>query len=209
MVANLSTRNYELKEEIKDEQILNRGLQAKMGCYKMLVEELQKERKNIKGTAQQKEERLRLLEFKNKALNCANKQLILQISGMADWLAACQDYQTVTDRLGNRSEVQKTKKYVQCFEDKLEGVQQQQEKEKQQMSQLKDALRELTQICESQRNDTMQLKGELETCCRGVELWVGMRKSQGASKYMVHHFQSKMAISHLNRVQLLREQTQP
>lgn len=50
-VTNLSVRNYELKEEIKDMQVLNHGLQAKMGSYKALVEELRKERKNIKDGA--------------------------------------------------------------------------------------------------------------------------------------------------------------
>lgn len=109
---------------------------------------------------------------------------------MAGQLAACEDYQTVADMLGNRSEAQKIKNFAQCLEDKLEGVQQQYKKEKQQTSQLQEALRELAQICESRRNDIMQLKGELEAAekqaalqRRDHECWlpvaVGWRQDQG------------------------------
>ena len=181
LVTNLSIRNYELREEMKDVQILNRGSQAKMGCYKMLIEELQKERKNMKDTVQQKEERLRLLEYKTKTLKRANKQLVLQINVMADQQAVCQDCQTATDMLGKRSEARKIKNHAQWLEDKLGSLQQQYEKEKQQIPQLQEALRELAQTCESQRNVIIQLKGLLETAekqaarqGRNYECWLPM-----------------------------------
>lgn len=66
---------------------------------------------------QQREERLQLLEYKTKPLKSANKQLNLQINSTADQLAACQDYQKVTDMLGNRNGAQKPNNYVQCLED--------------------------------------------------------------------------------------------
>lgn len=144
--------------------MLNHGLQAKIDCYKMLVEELQKERKNSAKT--QCNNGKKDSNYKNTKIKPWSVPINNSSSQSMIWLTSCLHvkaaYQTVTGMLGNRSQAQKIRNCAQCLEDELEGVQQQYEKEKQQTSQLQEALRELTQICESWRNDIMQLKGELE-----------------------------------------------
>lgn len=132
---------------------------------------MQKEMKNIKNTLQQREGRLGLLENTNKTLKNTTKHLTLQTNVTANLLAAYEGYQAVTEMLRERSEAQKIKNYAQYLEDKLESVQQQYEKEKQQTSQLQEALGELSKIGESQRNDGMQLKGELESAEKWTFLW--------------------------------------
>lgn len=164
LAANLSTRNYELKEEIKDLQIPN-------SCFKTLVEELQKGMKNIQDTLQQREGRLKLLEHTNKTPKNANKHLTLQINDTANPLAVYEGYQAVTEVLRKRSEAQKTKNCAQYLKDILESAQQQYKKEKQQTSQLQEALGELSKIWESQRNDGKRLKGELEKAEKCSFLW--------------------------------------
>lgn len=164
LVANLSTRNYELKEQIKDLQIPN-------SCFKTLVEELQKGMKNIQDTLQQREGRLKLLEHTNKTPKNANKRLTLQINDTANPLAVYEGYQAVTEMLRKRSEAQKIKNCAQYLKNILESVQQQYKKEKQQTPQLQEALGELSKIWERQRNDGKQMKGELETAEKCTFLW--------------------------------------
>lgn len=164
LVASLSTRNYELKEEIKDLQIPN-------SCFKTLVEELQNRMRNIQDILQQREGRLKLLEHTNKTPKNANKRLTLQINDTANPLAVYEGYQAVTEMPRKRSEAQKIKNCAQYLKDILESVQQQYKKEKQQTPQLQEALGELSKIWERQRSDGKQMKGELETAEKCTFIW--------------------------------------
>ncbi|XP_019375530.1 PREDICTED: transmembrane and coiled-coil domain-containing protein 5B-like [Gavialis gangeticus] len=162
--GELDAENQKLMKENQDIRDSNRRLQTNVDCFKTLVEDLQREVENAREMLEEKENQIKKLEFQINNWEKANEQLKTEIIELTCQVSAYQHdkkYQE-KDMLGEQNIMYENEKYLKRLEDKLESEEQLYEQENLRACQLRDMLEEPDKIREVQRNDILQLKGQLE-----------------------------------------------
>ncbi|CAM2115413.1 unnamed protein product [Caretta caretta] len=159
--VELDAENQKLMKENKEIKDQNRRLQARADCFKTLVGDLQREVDNAREMVEGREDKINKLEFQNKYLEKINEQLNMEIMEMACQISAYHNICQEKDIYGVRNKMYENKKYLKHLKTNLESEEQLYEQEKLETCQLRETLEELDKIGEFQKNDIMQLEGQL------------------------------------------------
>ncbi|XP_067396522.1 transmembrane and coiled-coil domain-containing protein 5B-like [Emydura macquarii macquarii] len=158
----LDAENQKLTKENREIKDQNRRLQASADCFKTLVGDLQREVDSAREMVEGREDEINKLEFQNKNLEKINEQLNMEIMEMACQISAYHDIYQENDILGVRNTIYENNEYLKHPETNLESEEQLYEQENLEVCQLRETLEELDKIGEVQKNDIMQLEGQLE-----------------------------------------------
>ncbi|KAG6931047.1 transmembrane and coiled-coil domains 5B [Chelydra serpentina] len=159
--VELDAENQKLMKENKEIKDQNRRLQARADCFKTLVGDLQREVDNAREVVEGREDKINQLEFQNKYMEKINEQLNMEIMEMACQISAYHSIYQEKDIYGVRNIIYENKMYLKHLKTNLESEERLYEQEKLETCQLRETLEELDKIGEFQKNDIMQLEGQL------------------------------------------------
>ncbi|XP_025028465.1 WEB family protein At1g12150-like [Python bivittatus] len=162
--ANLDVEKQEIVKEYKSVKEQNRTLEAKIDCFKAMVEDLEKEKEELQQTLQQLEDTVAALESQNQTFKETNKVLRSKIQKVSNHVIVFQDYKATQEQdiLRMKQVMEKIVGYFKQLEAKIETAEQRYEDEQNQAAELKRTMDELEQIREVQENEILCLQGQLE-----------------------------------------------